>query len=88
MAKYMRKADREAQILDTALGHRQVGRKTFTVYTMARWLGMSASSHLRKILMGLVERGVLAVTSKKHRQNVEKAVFMLTDETLQSLAML
>lgn len=87
MAKYMRKAEREAQILETALGHRQVGRKTFTVYKMAAWLGMSASTHLRNILMGLVERGVLEITTKKHRANIEKAVFSLKDETLLSMAL-
>lgn len=88
MAKYMRKADREQEILQTALAHRQVGRKTFTVYKMASWLGMSASTHLRNILMGLVERQVLEVTSKKHRANVEKALFTISDEALLKMAML
>lgn len=88
MAKYMRKADREAHLIETALAHRQVGTKTFTVYKIAKWLGMSPSTHLRSLLMGLVEKGELEVTSKIHRHNVEKAVFKLTDETLQSLAIL
>jgi len=88
MATYMRKADREKHVIETALAHRQVGTKTFTVYKIAKWLGMSPSTHLRTLLMGLVEKGKLEVTSKIHRHNVEKAVFKLTDETLQSLAML
>jgi len=88
MAKYMRKADREKDVLATALAHRQVGTKTFTVYKIAKWLGMSPSTHLRNILMGLVKKGALKVTSKKHRENVEKAVFKLTDEQLSQMAML
>lgn len=85
MGKYMRKLERENSILEVALVHRQNGLKTFTVYKMAKWLGLSASTHLRKILMALVDRGALKVTSKKHRSNVDKAVFKLTDAALLSM---
>lgn len=86
--RYMRRDERIRAIVNAALGHRQVGTKTFTVYKMAKWLGMSPSTHLRKIMMELEQAGVLELRVEAHRANVEKAVFRLSDAALFEMAML
>lgn len=90
---------RQDEIILTALGQRSVSErnKQFTNAKMAKWLGLSASNKLKKMIDELVSEGWLNREEKIHRTSVnkdgyrleiKKHVYSLSVEGLERLAML
>lgn len=73
-------AIRKAQIFkafDTLWRVGQVGE--LTMYDVAKFIGMSPSTHLTKILMEMVEAGTLGYTTEYHRSNRDKRMYHLCE---------
>lgn len=89
--KHLPRHERLTQIVYTAFGQRtkaKGGTKEFTMYKMAKWLGLAASNKLKKMLDELVSEGLLHRTERPHRGNVIKHVYSLSIHALQTLAIL
>ena len=82
MKKYMREPELMEAIMETALGQYQGGKKEFTCYKMARWIGRARSSKLQAVLNKLVQKGLLSVKVKPHRGSVKKYVYKMTNDAL------
>lgn len=80
MDRYASRDNRKKEILLTALGRWQCGKKTFTTHQMAKAMGLKPSTHLRKMLAELVEVGDLEIRQERHRPNVVKNVYKLSQE--------
>lgn len=74
---YLRRHERLNEIIITALGQRQNGKRTFTNARMAKWLGLSVSSRLKRMLDELVEEGWLQREEKIHRSSWHKDGYKL-----------
>ena len=94
---YKSRQRRETDIILAAWGQRTRGIKTFTNAKMAKWLGLSASTKLKRMIEGLAAQGWFDVSVQTHRNTfykdgnvliITKHVYSLTDEALEWLAII
>lgn len=85
---YKRKHERENDIILAAFGQLSRGKKSFTMYTMAKWVGLAASNKLKKMIDGLAAEGWFTRVEKQHRGNVVKHVYSFSPEGLERLEIL
>ena len=69
---YKSKHERQNEIILTAVGQYQRGQYDWTNAKMAKWLGLSASSKLKKMIDELVVEGILKRQMKIHRNSLMK----------------
>lgn len=94
---YMRRDERLRDILHTALGQYQAGKKEFTASKMAKWTGLAYSSKLKGMLDQLVQEGWFEKEEKIHRNSlmkdgnrltIVKHVYAFTPETINSVSII
>lgn len=78
---YKSKEERKDEIMRWAVTH-DMGEQysAFTATQIAKALGMSVSTHLRKILWELCEEGNLVWSQHNHRPNVIKTNYYLAPD--------
>lgn len=94
---YKRRHERQNDIILSALGQYQGGRREFTTAKMAKWLGYSVSTRLKRMIDDLVSEGWFVRHERIHRNTmgkdgnrfvIMKHVYSLSDVAMERLSIL